>query len=457
MPRRASLAASVALVAALVAASTARAEEEPQTTPFVRLEYEVVVERAVTRAEVQRKEPLVPRSESRWVLTLGPRTVQLETDGRRTVLDFAGGREVVVDPRTRRRRPTPLVARVAELEMALAERERMSAVLQEAGISDRALVPSERSIAYGWPSVGDAATVTRVERDAEVAWSIEGEEVARCTSAEHLLDPAQRAALDRALQRWCHLHPEVRAQIVDQGAAPAALTARWFDLGERDTATLRLVAFARDAAAPDAGDDLEREFAKGPVEQLAAGVLHAAERPDPAAVAAELDELALTRRREGRAADALLLQFERSMTDGHDVSSDVRTLLGTSGARERLLALMATIQRANQEPERGLAELDALDRSEFTHPAILDVFRAAALRRLGRHDAAVPALTEALRRRPALVAGYKDLGDVLYDMSQPDAAWLVWEVGRALGPEHAVWRDVAGLEEQLRATYASIL
>jgi hypothetical protein len=106
---------------------------------------------------------------------------------------------------------------------------------------------------------------------------------------------------------------------------------------------------------------------------------------------------------------------------------------------------------------RGLEALDALDRDQFSHPHVLDVFKANMLTGMGRSDEARALFLDHLRRSPWLAAAYKDLGDLYYARYEMSRAWLCWEIGRSIAPGHPNWGKLRAYEDRLRKEFARIL
>lgn len=91
----------VALVVCLSLAAIAPAPgrgDDDAPPPFLRLEYRAVTTNESAGENVQRKAPLVPRTEGTFVAVLGPRRVELVEETRRTVLDYEHERILRVEP-----------------------------------------------------------------------------------------------------------------------------------------------------------------------------------------------------------------------------------------------------------------------------------------------------------------------------------------------------------------------
>jgi len=134
--------------------------------------------------------------------------------------------------------------------------------------------------------------------------------------------------------------------------------------------------------------------------------------------------------------------------DGNDVAADVQgSIEDVSDATSQLLAKYRTT----------LKQIDAIDRSQLSRPAMLDVFRVNALRGLNRHQEALDLMLATLEAAPWITLAYKDLGDIYYSRFDTARAWTAWDLGRTIAPGHGDWAQVNAYEERLRETFADLL
>lgn len=451
--------ALVLALSTVLPSSAAAQDADDAPPPYVTLTYRVTIERAETSEDVERRTPLVPRTETTTVVTLGPRVVGVAPQGgRRVLLDYGTGWAHEIDDDAGTYRRLPLIAHFGFQEIEMFNRRKLARVLSAAGVGDPAFAPVERSILFGWPDPDDDADIASATSDDGVTtWRLGDDELARWAPSEHELDDAQRAAFDRFLQRHCRLHWETREAIAAETRAPALLRFRWHNTGERATATWELVSCSRGTEAPAGVEGLTRAFPDTAAGRLARRVLQPGDDVPERLSAEDLARLSAEAHAAGRPEDAALLLLESGLQDGADVVPAMRELLTDPDDAKAIRALMGSVSRANSEPEKGVAELDAVDRSRLTHPAILDVFRANGLANMGRTDDAVAAFESALRELPWLAAAYNDLGMVLHRAFRTEQAWLAWEAGRSIAPDHPTWQGVQGLEQHLRDTYGELL
>ncbi len=453
----------MALLTVAVCATQAFAQgTEPEA--YVRLEYHAVVVRESVGEDVERKKPLVPRTESTFVVTLGPRVAAVEQNGKVRVWDYETGRQRRLDLEAGTYMEGSLLQHVAFVQMEMANRARLRDVLAAAGKADEAWAPFELSILFGWQADGDEirfggradddVALTRSAADGMISFANGDDVVSSWTPSTHTLDDAQQAAFSRFLQRDAHLHPDVRSALVTTGVAPAQLSFRWRNTGMLARATWTLAGAERVRTRPGDVSAMERSYGAGALGRLGRIVLGPETESTPNRLTSEeFIALSLAANEAGRYGDAMLLLIEGSLSTGAPMTEEIRELTSTPEQR----AVIDPLMRAIGGPMSSLESLDAVDRSRLSRPAILDVFRANALRALGRHDEARDLMLATLETAPWITMAYKDLGDIHYSRFRTMHAWTAWDLGRAIAPEHGCWRQLSGYEKQLRETFADLL
>jgi hypothetical protein len=440
----------------LAASAPARGGDDA-APPFVQLEYRAVTTNAEESAgeHVQRKTPLVPRTEETLRVALGARRVEIVEDARRTVLDHGHERILRVGP-DGNYRESSLLAHVAFVEMEMTNRARLAKALGAAGMKNPSLPPREISVLFGWRAKDDDTSVVTATDGAAIVFRDGDEELARWTPSSERLDEAQRESLARFLQfRW-HLHPAVRDAIVSDGRAPATLRFRWRNTGSLSTAELTLLGAKRTGADGLIPLHLRVFDESDPLSRVARRVLDPA-KDDPATPLAAEDFVQLARkaRKDGRYEDAALLLIECGLATGNPVIDEVRELRADDAARERVERLMGIMRR--KDPAKSIDTIAALDRTLFSRPHLLDVFRANALAAMNRIDDARDAMLGALAAAPWLTGAWKDLGDLYYVQFETERTWLAWEAGRHAAPDHPMWKQIRDYENRLRETFRALL
>ncbi len=124
-------------------------------------------------------------------------------------------------------------------------------------------------------------------------------------------------------------------------------------------------------------------------------------------------------------------------TEGSDLDRFLRSL-GVSG---------------KEQAERAIEELQKLDRALIKRDHVLDLVLANQKAVLGLHEAAAKLLIAALKKNPYLAGAYKDLGDLFYGQLDMSSAWLCWDFGRELAPNHFMLEPISDYENELLKNY----
>jgi len=425
---------------------------------YIDLEYGYVLTRQTEGENIKHETPLVPRSEGRLRVTLGPRIVEIVEGARRRVFDFEMCRLLVVKVEDGTYSESSLLGVVGFLEIEMRNRVRMSAVLKAASKEMPSLEPLEMAALFGWSTASkEAPTKLTIEKTGGHLDG-NGRTLVQWTESEHALPEALRGAYARFLHHYTSPHPAARAALANQPRLAAEIRLDQRNLGQRMCRVLTLESAKLTTKPPKSVEGLRRVFGKGPVADLARCVL----RPDADQLAKRLDEeafrkLSASARDRGHFEDAALLLLEWSLQSGEMPIADIRALMSDKESAPALQRLFRNVSIANSAPEQALRGFDAVDRKRLTHPYIVDVFRANTLTTLRRYDEARVLFLKTLKQAPWLSAAYKDLGDIAVRMFDTHTAWLCWEVGRKIAPEHKTWSSVNGWEKRLAKKFAAIL
>lgn len=166
------------------------------------------------------------------------------------------------------------------------------------------------------------------------------------------------------------------------------------------------------------------------------------------------------------AAQALLVRAEGALAEGRALESALRTLevLLMQGRTPEFLArarpswesdpqakrLMDALVLGQTEPRQAIERLETLQAHTPDLDYVLDVFQAGWWAELGEDARARDLFVRALAVNPSLAGVWKDLGDLYYRHFEMATAWLCWDIGRRLAPEHEMLQTVDTLERMLR-------
>jgi len=443
-----------ALLCLLAAAAFVRAQEPAPR--FVQLTYRETVE--TTATEGQQGAAPTPRTESTFVVTLGPDRLAVQRGERATVWLFDEELRRVVDLEAATYTQVSTLARASFVQQELQNRRKQREVLAAGNVDEPSFAPFELSVLFGWYAYDDRFELTRSERDGQVRYQQGDELVTAWRLADEQLTEAQRRMFTRLLQRLAHVHPKLQKELADGGRAPRELVFRWLDVARRSEATWTLERAERLDSFPFDTQGMRRVFrddALGRIEAL----VHT---PDAEGRPQRLTGKQFLERAEAAAGagsyrDAMLLFVEFGLSTGESTPDVARRLLSSEEARKQLRATGEAIGAVNSKPAKALELLAALDRADYSRPAMLGVFRANALRGLGRVDEAIDVFLEVLKESPFLVAAWADLGKYYVDRYRMEDAWRAWDLGRHVDAQHGCWRMPAAWERRLRAEFREML
>lgn len=438
-------------------AGTALAQQPPRSS-CLSIVYDVATQ-CVRDKDGSGPEPATEeRSEAKVVLTLSARACAWQSEGALSTWDFEACVGRTIDRAAGTYSEVSLLHEAGFVQAEMLNRQKLREALSAGKVELGAeWAPFDLSVLFCWPAKGDDVRLERVEEGGEVRFRRGEDVVSSWRPSEHALDEPQRGLFARLLQRRAHLHPQVLEALAASGRLPAELVFRWRDPGSRTTTTWRLTGVATVDEWPGSVDKLQRSFGDGPLGRIARMVSSPDAEGVPDRVSTErFAELAEAARKNGRFADAAMLLMESSLSTGAEIPQ-MRELVADAAAKQQIMAFMRPITLANSEPEKALELFGALDRSQLSRPAFLDVFRVTALSRQGKVRDALDLMLATLEVSPWIAMAYKDLGDLYYASFETAQAWTAWELGRRVAPAHGCWKEVAAHEGRLRREFAGRL
>jgi hypothetical protein len=251
-------------------------------------------------------------------------------------------------------------------------------------------------------------------------------------------------------------HPAIYERIVEGTGAPRRLERRLQGAGA-STLTLKLVEVTSIDDAPYALDGWQSATASS---EPAATV--AALGPTPGAKVA--DYVAATRaQRDAAAADQKLLNALLANLELLFVGDEQEALTAwlkdhhdAIDADTEAKSVLQTFSAAT--PADHLAAASTLETVRAVDPAhryLLDVLASNHLASAGQPAEAIERMLRVLHAHPLMVGPWTDLGGMYLTQFDTHAAWICWDVARAIQPSHPMVAGINRFEEILRARGAA--
>jgi len=289
----------------------------------------------------------------------------------------------------------------------------------------------------------------------------DGEEVVQFFPAAVELPPERYGDFVRFLAYGCSVHPEVRRQIAASGRIPEKMVLHWRQANTRLTATYRLL-----SAKKVDGDSsvLPREFrpADHPGDPLyrVLGLVGAGagesldERRDRRTkfVTAALADL--------RPLDALLALVEYGLETGDQPMEEFHRYAMEFQADDQCKRYLSALNQSSREAcQNSLVACDSIDPSKLKKAYMLDLQRADLYAILGggrvQTQGQIKQLKQAeelflsvLTANPSLTGAYHDLGGLYFKEFDPTRAWLCFDAGRRLYPNHPLFQEITAWEQR---------
>ncbi len=364
--------------------------------------------------------------------------------------DVKAGRVAVIDLDKRHWFPQNLLAALDYRYAELANRRKLTQVLEAANIEDAPIGDLlELETLFGVGREAADAIEKSMDDATFTARSGDGEMTHVEFSSRKIPAPLRRS-FSQYLFFSCSLHATARDAIAANGRIPKLLRYTSKNSG----VTTRVEMTLQEDPAPVPSPDMSKlRCVHSDHERLgkilsAARALH--EQKQIAPKQQLLRQIVRARGAKGHTLDAFLLFLELSWMHGKEDPALIRQVLSTDSAR---LAVQPLTRHLDGKPHQLLEYLDTIPRDSLTHPYLLDVLRANAHQGLQQPKKSIELLLDALEKNPAMAGALKDLGDtwrVLFDMP---AAWSCWDVGRQIDPEHPMFAQVDRFEADLRKRF----
>ena len=80
---------------------------------------------------------------------------------------------------------------------------------------------------------------------------------------------------------------------------------------------------------------------------------------------------------------------------------------------------------------------------------MVDIFIANQMTVLGQSSGAQKLMIAALKINPYIAGAYKDLGDMFFSEFDMASAWVCWDFGQKLAPDHFMLKPILDYEAEL--------
>jgi hypothetical protein len=286
-----------------------------------------------------------------------------------------------------------------------------------------------------------------------VSYSFEGKLLAEYSSSGKAITAAQSKALVRFLRYYCGGHPDILADLRARNQLPDSLRIDVTNVKETTSYQLRTVSAAEcDPPRPDFSALRPTVLPPEPLGTLVALALQLSPQ-GLSNVRLAVSTRAQQTLEQGQFLESALRDFELLLMEGHEAPKAL------AESRQAFLAdpdskiLFEALTIGQRDPKRAAALLEPLQKKAGPTAHVVKIFRAGFLLAQGELVQARNLYVEALMANPAIAGAWKDLGDIYHSNYEMDMAWLCWDVGRKLAPDHAMLQETTRLESALRSNY----
>ena len=438
-----------------------------------RLIYAVTHEQSVNDSTTSAAPPS-EKLASTLTLTVGLSLLRVDDGQNERVYDFAHRRFLLLNSAKRDYRDWSLYsnlgARINELQNRFAIHAGFRA-LNQVPQDTFGRYDNETNLGLELPGMTPAEPEPTIERKelAGGGWEFwhDGTSVVQYVPAKGSLPAAFYPRFASFLTYECNLYPTIRGQLVSTGEIPQLLVTRSRLGNQVNLTTYRL------RSAELSGSDraiLPADFkpvppqgeSSAPVFQ-AISLIHQEGRATHRATRADIEHFAKEAIAQHRPLDAYLALLEYRLQSGERHANDFLPYQKEFDRDERYRRYVASSDQSNKEAcRKSLASCDSIDRTGLQKAYMLDLHRADLLQALGRGRGDITTAVEqqqqamaaeklfltVLTANPFLAGAYHDLG-ALYDQTfRSEMAWLCFDTGRRLSPDHFLFKDITNLEQR---------
>lgn len=391
--------------------------------------------------------------ETTLYVVLAANQMHIRTAGSEMYYDFETQRVYSIDRESQTFRDRSLYAGIGFRDYEIRNREYLVDLLEAAAVKDSPmkLVHSEHELSV--QSDNANTSVDQIVSDGSTRFQSVGDDLMSVSMARTEIPAIYVRPFVRFFRHWFGGHPKIVDTVANDAGIANEVVLHFYGVAphrlEIDLVSVEIVGERESGLAGlrlESGDNT-------PVGQLVANIGVA---PEDAVEAAQTEvlERARTGQKNGDLANALLAYLEHYLMTGEvqqSWSESEREQLAASEEVNRILRVAGN--PASADEARELIVVSESLREKLENQATLKVFEANIQASIGETETAKELMLEALDENPYITGAWKDLGGFYFVDYDAEAAWMCWDTGRRINPDHPLMTEIDGFEAQLRAKH----
>lgn len=155
---------------------------------------------------------------------------------------------------------------------------------------------------------------------------------------------------------------------------------------------------------------------------------------------------------------AMLAYLEYTLVSGSKqipwTEKDRELLLNSGDVREMLSVTGGSTNQ--EEAVSKIASMEEMREKKKAGNHILKIFESNTRASIGDTKIAHELMMDALEMNPYIAGAWKDLGGFFFKNYEPYEAWVCWDLGRKINPEHPLLKDINNFEDHLQVKHAGL-
>ncbi|MCP3888317.1 MAG: hypothetical protein GY702_05520 [Desulfobulbaceae bacterium] len=347
-----------------------------------------------------------------------------------------------------------LFANVGFRDYELRNRRFMSGALEHAGVEDNqmSLIFSEHELSV--QAKESKSDILREERNGGILFKGEGKEILRVGGPIIELEGKYRKQFIRFFRHRYGGHPSLIDQLTPSSGIYSNITIWQRNVGEKKT-HLHFISVEETQTNSYSLEGL-KPFAETNDRLLAlvervAGTTESNRKKVEAEILLNARQLIDKKDLVG----AMLAYLEYTLVSGAQdlpwTEKDRQLLLNSNEVQEMLAATQNPTSR--EEAVSQIASMEDIRKKQTEGSHILKIFESNTRASLGEHNVARELMMGALEANPYIAGAWKDLGGFYFQSYEPYEAWICWDTGRRINPDHPLLKDINSFEERLQAQH----